>query len=190
MRSTSRRSGDELPELGTGQFRLHPVTEADWRSHRDLRLEMLADNPDAFWVTLDHVSHWTEQQWRDATSTAQHLQARDGDDVVLGTIGVLPRPYSPEVPWAEGAVNLIAMYVSPAARRRGVAASLMEGASALTRALGRHEMLLEVASNNKPAIRFYQRCGFTFTGYTTAHPRKADLVEREMSRLLPGPAAG
>lgn len=190
MRSQLRRAGEELPESGSGEFRLHPVTEADWRSHRDLRLEMLADSPDAFWVTLDQVMHRSEQDWRDATGTAEHLQARDAGDAVLGTIGVLPRAYGPEVPLAEDAVNLIAMYVTPAARRRGVAAALMAGAATLTRGLGRREMLLEVASNNEPAIRFYQRCGFTFTGNTIAHPRKADLVEREMSRLLPDPGAG
>jgi len=41
--------------------------------------------------------------------------------------------------------------------------------------------VLEVTSSNAAAIGLYERLGFGFTGRSTPHPRRADLVEREMA---------
>ncbi|WP_153396967.1 hypothetical protein [Ornithinicoccus halotolerans] len=41
-----------------GSVGLHRVTEQDWRSHRDLRRQMLLEAPDAFWVTHADVADW------------------------------------------------------------------------------------------------------------------------------------
>lgn len=159
--------------------RLHRVTEEDWESHRDLRLEMLRDSPDAFWTALAEVEGREEAEWRAATRGAHHLQARR-DEEVLGGLGILTEPYEPGLPMAEDTVNLIAMYVAPRARGRGVGDLLVRGAQDLTRELGRRRILLEVGSNNAHATALYQRHGFRFTGATTPHPRRSDVVEQEM----------
>lgn len=177
---------DLEPQLpAAGLLRLHRVTERDWRSHRDLRRRMLLEAPDAFWVTHADVAHWGEAQWREATTHAHYLQARDtGSGAVLGMVGILPRAYGEELPLPEDAVNLIALYVVPEARGRGVGELLLAGGVSLTRTLGRRRILLEAASNNEPAIGLYRRCGYQFTGRTFAHPRRTDLVEREMVLVL------
>ena len=46
-------------------------------------------------------------------------------------------------------------------RRRGIAAVLLEGFMAEARARGAEQMLLEVRESNIPAIRLYERYGFT-----------------------------
>lgn len=164
---------------------LHRVTERDWASHRDLRLEMLQEAPDAFWTTHAEVVDRDEAAWRSAvTGAVRVLQARTDQDLPLGTLGILPEGYAQEVPLDLGSVNLIAMYVVPAARGLGVGDLLMTGARELTRSLGRARIQLEVTSNNAAAIRFYERTGFRFTGASTPHPRRSDLVEREMEWLL------
>lgn len=166
---------------GHGGLHLHRVTARDWPSHRDLRLEMLRDAPDAFWTTYEEVADRAEQDWRaSVTGAVRVLQVRSADDVPLGTLGILPEGYAEHVPLAQGAVNLIAMYVVPAARGLGVGDLLMAGARDVTLSLGRHRILLDVASNNAAAIGLYERTGFRFTGATTPHPRRGDLVEREM----------
>lgn len=160
-------------------IRLHRVTEADWESHRDLRLEMLRDSPDAFWSTLADVEGRGEAEWRATTHGAHFLQARRGAEV-LGGLGILAAPYEPGMELPEDAVNLVAMYVAPRARGLGVGDLLLGGAKDLTRELGRRRIFLEVASHNPYAQALYQRHGFRFTGATTPHPRRPDVVEREM----------
>lgn len=169
------------------RMRIHVVRERDWSSHRDLRLEMLTTSPDAFWLTVDDVAGHTPQQWRDAVNgEALFLQARDATGTAHGTVGVLPEGYDATLPIDEDTVNVVALYVRPGARAHGVADLLLDATAVLTRELGRSRQLLEVASSNTAAIRVYRRHGFTFTGATTAHPRRADLVEREMQRRLAG----
>jgi ribosomal protein S18 acetylase RimI-like enzyme len=164
---------------------LHRVTDADWASHRDLRLAMLQDAPDAFWTTYDDVAGYTDEQWqRSLTGPARFLQARAADGTPLGTLGVLPQGYADTIPLPFDAGNLVAMYVVTGARGRGVGDLLMGGARQLALDLGRTRLLLEVSSDNAPAIALYERTGFRFTGNTVPHPRRADLVEREMEWQL------
>jgi ribosomal-protein-alanine N-acetyltransferase len=51
--------------------------------------------------------------------------------------------------------------VLPQHRRRGIAAVLLESFMAEARARGAEQMLLEVRESNIPAIRLYERYGFT-----------------------------
>jgi ribosomal protein S18 acetylase RimI-like enzyme len=165
-------------------IRLHRVTEEDWESHRDLRLDMLRDSPDAFWSTLADVEGRGEADWRAATRGAHSLQARLGAEV-LGGLGILAEPYAPGMELPEDSVNLVAMYVAPRARGMGVGDLLISGAKDLTRELGRRRIFLEVASHNPFAQALYLRHGFRFTGATTPHPRRPDVVEREMVWVEP-----
>lgn len=180
-------TGHRPHEPSRHRMRIHVVREHDWASHRDLRLEMLTTSPDAFWLTLDEVTGRTPQQWRDAVSgSALFLQARDATGTAHGTVGVLPEGYDASLPIDDDTVNVVALYVRPGARGHGLVDLLLDATAVLTRELGRSSQLLEVASSNTAAIRVYRRHGFTFTGATTPHPRRAELVEREMRRRLPG----
>lgn len=161
-------------------IRLHRVGEEDWRSHRDLRLQMLLDTPDAFWTAYEDVADRTEADWRQAIRGAAHLQARDAVGTALGTVGILAEAHAADIPLAEDEVNLIAMYVVPHARGQGIGRLLLTGATELTRRPGRRRIVLEVTSSNAAAIGLYERLGFGFTGRSTPHPRRADLAEREM----------
>ncbi len=165
---------------------LHRVTGVDWRSHRELRLRMLQETPDAYWTTYADVAGRSEADWRRAATGVRSLQARAADGTVLGGCGVLAEPYDDDGSLAADAVNLIAMYVVPPARGTGVGALLLAGAQDATRELGRRRILLEVASNNEAAIRLYLRSGYTFTGATVPHPRRDDLLEREMELRVSG----
>jgi len=46
-------------------------------------------------------------------------------------------------------------------------------------------LLLMVTSNNDPAIRFYERLGFTKTGRTEPYPNDPNIFEYEMSQPIP-----
>ena len=58
---------------------LHPVSPDDWESHRDVRLAMLQDAPDAFWFTYADEAVYDEADWRERIEGAWLVQARDAD---------------------------------------------------------------------------------------------------------------
>ena len=43
---------------------------------------------------------------------------------------------------------------------------------------------LMVTSNNEPAMRFYERLGFTRTGRTEPYPNDPAVIEFEMARRI------
>ncbi|WP_341855307.1 hypothetical protein [Brachybacterium sp. GPGPB12] len=70
---------------------VHRVLPEQWRAHRDLRLDMLEADPDAFWADLAEVRSRTEEQWREEIAGPRiHLQAR-ADETVLGGIALFAR---------------------------------------------------------------------------------------------------
>ena len=153
---------------------LHPVRPEDWRSHRDLRLEMLQDAPDAFWTQYADVAGFDEAAWRARIAVQHHIQARFGADVV-GSVGVFEDPDEPD-----DTLTLVAMYVAPRARGRGVGDRLVQAVIDEALARGRQHVVLEVTGGNDPAIGLYERAGFRLTGQENPHPRRPELVELTM----------
>ena len=158
---------------------LHVVRPDDWESHRDLRLEMLQDAPDAFWYTYADEAVYDEADWRERIEGAWLVQARDADGVV-GSAG-LGSHWEPE---RARTATLFGLYVAPRARGRGVGEALVRAVLEEARHLGKAEVVLEVGGHNGPAIALYERCGFVRTGATAAHPRREDLHELEMVHPL------
>ncbi len=60
-----------------------------------------------------------------------------------------------------GHISLV--YLEPAYRYHGVGMQLIGRATTVYRRMGRNILRLQVAQKNKPAIRFYQKCGFRFS---------------------------
>ena len=67
--------------------------------------------------------------------------------------------------------------VAPPARRNGVALALLETACIALKALKVQRLLLEVAVDNLPAQRFYERAGFSTVG------RRAGYYKRGLTRI-------
>jgi ribosomal protein S18 acetylase RimI-like enzyme len=157
------------------EVRLHEVGPDDWESYREIRLEMLLDSPDAFWVTHADLAGFTEAQWRENVSRGWLVNARiGGDPVGSAGLGTHAEPGQPDrtVLWG--------MYVSPRARGRGVGQRLVGAVLDEVRRRGAPEVFLEVTSGNEPALALYARCGFERTGVTRPHPRRPELHEIEM----------
>jgi ribosomal protein S18 acetylase RimI-like enzyme len=74
--------------------------------------------------------------------------------------------------------------VAPEVRRQGVGARLLADVESWARHRGAREIWLEVTEVNLPAIKFYQRCGFEFTGNTIPYPNDPSIRELEMIRRL------
>jgi ribosomal protein S18 acetylase RimI-like enzyme len=163
---------------------IHEVTPDDWQSHRDLRLAMLLDAPDAFYTQYSDVAGFDEARWRERLASATHFQARLGDEP-LGSVGIWEDPDA-----SKDAVTLVAMFVAPHARRQGVGERLVQRVLDEAVRQGKRRVLLEVTSSNDAAYRLYSRMGFVPNGSRRDHPRKSELFEIDMEIVLPGaPAA-
>ena len=174
--STHEHPGRHAP------MHLHEVRPDDWATHRDIRLEMLQNAPDAFWYTYADEAVYDEADWRERIEGAWLVQARDADGVI-GSAGL----GSHWEPARATTATLFGMYVAPRARGRGVGEALVRAVLDEARRLGKSVVVLEVASTNEPAIALYERCGFVRTGAVHPHPRNGAIHEVEMVHDLAEP---
>jgi GNAT superfamily N-acetyltransferase len=151
----------------------------DWELFRDLRVAALSDAPWAFGSTLEIEQQLREADWRTKLATRAQFIARDeraGHRAApLGTVGAY---HEVEV------IDLISMWVAPAARCSGVGAALVERVIRHAEELGCREIRLWVTAGNLSAERLYTRCGFTRTGLMQPIRAGEPPGEAEMVRTL------
>jgi ribosomal protein S18 acetylase RimI-like enzyme len=153
----------------------------DWQVCRDIRLRALREEPQAYESTLEDEQHLSDRQWRDRLSRASTFLAVDHENVV-GMAVALPQD--------DGDTMIVAMYVAPDARGRGIAARLIDeiGQTAVSR--GSSRLVLDVADGNAAAERSYRRYGFVPIGQRVPMRRKPWVFQTRMAYGLPGPGTG
>ncbi|ATG55021.1 GNAT family N-acetyltransferase [Brachybacterium ginsengisoli] len=143
---------------------IHRVEPRDWAAHRDLRLDMLAADPEAFWADPAEARARAAEQWREEIAGPRiHLQARRGTEV-LGGIALLPAGYTPEHQIPEDRAHIVSLWVRPEVRGTGISRPLLVAAARLSLDLGRPDLRLDVDAGNDSARRLYERLGFVATG--------------------------
>ena len=157
----------------------------DWEELRKLRLRALADAPDAFSSTLEQEAAYPAevwQRWAEGGPASADFIAREGGT----SIGMAAIFVESSVP---GRMQLVAMWVDPHYRRRGVALALID--QALRWALYRHahEVILWVADHNSAAGRLYERIGFRPSGACQPLASHPALTESMLHLPLEGSAA-
>lgn len=131
------------------------IGPADWERFRAVRLASLSDAPAAFGSRhADWVDAPAEQWQARLTQVPLTLLAHE-DTTVLGVVSGQPV----EEAWVE----LISMWVDPAARGTGVAGRLIAAVVDWAAAQGRRTYLM-VRSDNHRARRSYERAGFVDAG--------------------------
>lgn len=170
----SEGSGDERVRVTVER-----VTDAQWRTYRDVRLAMLADSPRSFGSTYAVTSERTDEDWRSFVAQAVLWLAWDSDgmagfDGAVGSVGLYADPLLPP-----GSAYLVGMWVHPAGRRAGTGEALVRAvvAEAVARRLDR--LVLDVADENLGARRLYDRMGFVVTGRTGSLPWDETITETE-----------
>lgn len=165
---------------------------SEWERVRSIRLESLRDPAAgiAFVETLEQGEQHPSGFWRERTASvalsgsAAQFVAEVGRDWV-GTVTVLIP--DPEVldslgrAPAPGRARVVAVYIRPSQRGRGILGSLLDAAGEWAREQGQAELALDVHEDNARAQAAYRRAGFVATGETVAGPNG---VEQEMLRPL------
>lgn len=150
----------------------------DWAEYRAFRIDAATESPYAFGATPQEMADRPDQSWRSLLETH-----RDPDGIALVAhddtrwIGSMRAHVEGGVAW------VYSVYVTPEARRSGVAAELM------TQLLGWSEQhapsaMLHVGECNDRARRLYEQFGFEPTGVTVQNPAYPANTEIEMRLSL------
>ena len=136
--------------------RLEP---SDAALFRDIRLEALKRNPEAFGSTLERENA-QPLSWFEATIVRADIFGAFLDGALVGIAG-----YAAQAGSKQAHKGLLwAMYVGTAARNSGLGKRLVE--AVLDHARGRVEMVqLTMVSENEAARRLYSAMGFVEYGY-------------------------
>lgn len=128
------------------------------------------------------IEFWQERTAAVALSeSAAQFVAESGRDW-FGTVTVLvAEPTDSDAPAPVARPSLVAVYVRPSQRGRGILEAMVDRAAAWAAAGGARELALEVHEDNVRAQRAYARLGFELTGRTSHGPNG---TEREMVRTL------
>ncbi|GGJ90950.1 hypothetical protein GCM10010123_21050 [Pilimelia anulata] len=157
------------------------VTAADAAAVRAVRLEMLADSPDAYLETAAAFAARSDAELAALTAeragsdrVAQFVAVHRGRFVA--TAAGAPTPHDP------AAVTLFAVYVAPGHRGTGVLGGLVDALAGWARSIGRPHLVLEVVTGNDRAERAYAKLGFVGTGELLPHPTKPGETEIRLRR--------
>ena len=162
---------------------IEPITRLNVLLFKEVRLRALEDSPGAFDSTYARESQIADSEWMQRVEQWSGMSGAGFLAMDAGTAcGIAGSFLDQNDPTR---AHLISMWTAPKHRKRGIGRLLVN--EVLNWALGRNarELQLMVTSNNEPAIRFYQRLGFTQTGRTEPYPNDPAVVEYEMSRPIP-----
>jgi RimJ/RimL family protein N-acetyltransferase len=157
---------------------LERAASGDWERVRALRLQALADSPDAFASTLAQEEGLEPDAWRERLVTAATFLAHVEGEAV-GMVTAAPFRGRPE------AAGLFGRWVAPDWRGTGAADRLVETVIDWARTEGFRRVVLEVADENAAAIALYRRLGFERTGATATLPApRTHITEHERTLVL------
>ena len=152
------------------------IRASEWRLLRALRLEALQDSPLSYGSTYRREVQRSDREWRERAAAGA---SGDGEvafaAITDGRWVGMARGYL-EPPIA----HLIAVYVTPPWRRRGIGRAVSEAVVGWGRELHAEAVLLSVSDWNEGARRVYESIGFVPTGVTKSLPWNQSVMESEM----------
>ena len=162
---------------------IKPVTPLNAFIFKAVRLRALQDAPHAFGSTYAKESQFADSEW---LARVQRMNGESGagflaidGETTCGIAGSFLDQNDPT------RAHLISMWTAPAQRQQGIGRLLVKEVINWAHRRNARTLLLMVTSNNEPAIRFYERLGFSKTGRTEPYPNDQAVLEYEMSCQIP-----
>lgn len=162
---------------------LHAV---DASAYRNLRLQALSTNPEAFLTTYDDYlsrpfEHVTNQLTPDDDHFTVGAFVGDASDHLVGTV-TLVRERATK---ARHIANVVAMFVSPHVQRQGIGRELLADLIQRARLLdGVEQLRLSVVKDNNAAMALYQVVGFQVYGIEPNAMKTANRSWDEVHMVL------
>lgn len=167
-----------------GVVQVRRLDASEWPRYREIRLAALRDSPDAFGSTWAAESRRPDEHWqqtalrRSGGDDEVVFVAADDADAWVGLVGA----YRPGEMGAD--VDLVSMWVAPAARGAGVGHLLVRAVVEWAVCGGASTVGLWVTRGNQPATALYASEGFRPTGDVQPLPSNPGKDEMRMSRPL------
>lgn len=135
---------------------------ADVGPYRELRLFALQESPLAFGQDHETSLSYPLEYWRDRLQNDEYSITFivEHEQRLLGMTGIIRRP----MPKARHSATIIGVFVHPDWRGLRIAESLIETCIGWAKSKDIVVVKLGVNADNTPAIRCYERCGFTIYG--------------------------
>jgi GNAT superfamily N-acetyltransferase len=150
------------------------LASEEWEALREIRLEALEREPEAFGSTFAREQHKPAAEWQEWAGRSCWVADEDGR--LLGLASWFVRS-------EDGLAILIAMYVRAEARGRSLGTQLVEAVCADARQHGHRRIVLGVTIGST-ARRLYERCDFVPTGarhqLRDGSPLEAEVMVREL----------
>jgi ribosomal protein S18 acetylase RimI-like enzyme len=150
--------------METAPVEIVTLSPDEWQAYRDLRLEMLQESPQAFGTTYQAQSVKPDSFWQTRLESAAKgeqnwLIFARADQQLVGMMGAFRG--SRDFPDASDRATIIAVYVTPAWRGKGVSYLLMRAILDTLKENGIRVVHLGVTVEQIAAVHLYQRFGFT-----------------------------
>lgn len=154
------------------------LTEQDWELLRDLRLAALNEAPEAFGASLAREGSFRESHWRMRLRSSAWFAAMDGGTPV-GLVCGMPEPGA-----APDDRHVLALWVHPEQRGRGIMTALLAAVEAWALEEGARTLSLWVVQDDVAAEAAYRRLDFEPSGVTMVLPRDPSRTEERWVRPL------
>jgi GNAT superfamily N-acetyltransferase len=165
-----------MTEASIDAVEVRRMRASEWRSLRSLRLEALQDSPLAYGSTHEREVQRPDGEWLERAAAGAAADDEVAFAAVTGDRWVgMARGYL-ELPVA----HLIAVYVTPDWRQRGIGRAVSLAVVAWARERGAGAVLLSVSDWNEGARQVYEAIGFVPTGTQKALPWNPSVTESEM----------
>jgi GNAT superfamily N-acetyltransferase len=153
------------------------AVEDDWSTIQQIRLRALQTDPKVFGSTYEREVEFDEAMWRSRTQTSAVFLACE-DEVAVGIV----MGYAAEE--LDAVWELVAMWVAPEARSRGITPRLIEAVVDAARADDAETVELWYSGGNDRAASVYERFGFVLTGDSGVSERDPSIVFYKMQLSL------
>lgn len=162
-------------------YTVRPVRAHEWRELRALRLEALQDEaaPMAFLESYAAAAARSDEPWQEyarasgvdgpAAVSRQFVAIAEDGTWVGSVVALVERAGTQDyedTTIAQDGGHMVAVYLRPEHRGRGIMERLFAAAADWLRALGLSRVRLYVHADNARAQRLYERIGFRPTGAT------------------------
>ncbi len=156
---------------------IRPIRPDEWRDLREVRLQALADAPDAFGSTLAQESADPDEVWQGRADRPDGttIVAVDAAGRFVGLASGGPAEGFPD------SAGVYGMWVDPAARGQRIGERLIGAIVPWARAQGYGRIGLGVTIGNDAAVALYERLGFRDTGIRFPLREGTDLTIRVLA---------
>ena len=137
---------------------IRPFAPEEWNLFKTVRLKALASDPGVFGRSYAYEAAFPDEEWQNRLKNPDAAVFGIFDGALIGMTGVFIAPEIPDT------VRLVADWLEPAARGKGISAKMYETRTAWAKARPDIRRLsVSYRADNIASIRAGEKYGFTFT---------------------------